>query len=336
MTIPAPTLDVRYPHHLFSFFSFLGLGGGLGEPLWITFLLQTRAVCWHHHQNAHTTMEQDIRLDQIHLDRMTLRTSVTDESVKQLVDSIRTHGLLQAIVVAERQGGGYRLIAGRRRLTACQLLGFITIPARIIESEHRDELPALAENLIRLNMNPLEEAEAIRRLHEEQGLSQRDIAELTNHGTSWVQDRLFLCGLPENFKKAVADRKLSIGAAGQLMQIADEDYRNYLLSVALVNGATVNQCQAWFLDYQARSRILNPTGQQPIEPRLPMEDPTPLCSCDFCGQRVKSHLTQIVRHCNDCVQTLHHVKTSLAQETQPASTAQEPVTTAQNPVSTNS
>ena len=276
-------------------------------------------------------MEQDIRIDQIHMDRSALRTSVTDESVKQLADSIRTHGLLQAIVVAEREGGGFRLIAGRRRLTACKLLEYITIPARIVETEYMDELPALAENLIRLQMNPLEEAEAVRRLHEERGMSQREIAELTNHGTSWVQDRLFLCGLPENFKKAVADRKLSIGAAGQLMQIADEDYRNYLLSVALVNGATVHQCQAWYLDYQARSRILNPTGQQPIEPRLPMEGPDPLCSCDFCGERVKPHLTVIVRHCQQCVATLHDVKNQLAQPAQQPDDSQEPALTAKNP-----
>lgn len=263
-------------------------------------------------------MEQDIHIDQIHLDRSTLRESVTEESVKQLADSIRTHGLLQSIVVAPRDGGGYRLIAGRRRWTACKTLGFTTIPARIIETEYCDELPALAENLMRLNMNPVEEAEAIRRLHEVEGLSQRDIATLTNHGTSWVQDRLFLCSLPENFKKAVGDRKLSIGAAGQLMQIADEDYRNYLLSVAVVNGATVHQAQAWLLDYQARSRLTNPTGQQPVEPHLPMDPPDPMTNCDFCRERVKAHLTILVRHCHACAETLHVVKDQLAQSPPPS------------------
>jgi ParB family chromosome partitioning protein len=253
-------------------------------------------------------MEQDIHIDQIHLDRATLRTSVTDESVAQLAESIRTHGLLQAIVVAERNGGGYRLIAGRRRLTACKLLGYITIPARIIETTYTDEIPALAENLIRLNMNPLEEAEAVRMLNEERGLSQREIAELTNHGTSWVQDRLFLCTLPDNFKKAVAEKKLTIAAAGQLCQIPDIEYRDYLLSVAIVNGATVNQAQAWLLDYQARSRIMNPTGTQPIQPRLPMEGPEPMTTCNMCEQRVKSHLTVLMRVCHECHTALDTAK----------------------------
>ena len=262
-------------------------------------------------------MEQDIRVDQIQMDRTALRESVTDDSVRQLAESIRAQGLLQAIVVAARQGGGWRLIAGRRRLTACKLLGYTTIPARIIETEQIDEIPALAENLMRLQMSPTEEAEAVRMLHEEKGMSQREIAELTNHGTSWVQDRLFLCTLPDNFKKAVGEKKLSISAAGQLMLIQDVDYRDYLLSVAIVNGCTIHQAQAWLLDYQARSKIMNPTGSNPIEPRLPMEAPEPLCGCDFCGERVKAHLSVILRFCNDCNATLGEVREQMRRTPSP-------------------
>lgn len=262
-------------------------------------------------------MEQDIRIEQIHLDRSALRSNVTDESVRILAESIKLHGLLQSIVVSARDGGGWRLIAGRRRLTACKLIGYTTIPARIIESEHIDEIPALAENLMRLNMDPLEEAEAVRMLSEVKGLSQREIAELTNHGTSWVQDRMFLCTLPANFKKAVKDKKLSIAAAGQLMLIRQEDYRDYLLSVAIVNGATVHQCEAWLLDYQARSKIMNPTGQQPIEPRLPMEEPTPLTICQFCNERVPAHQTVILRFCHPCNGTLNEVREQLPQQVPP-------------------
>lgn len=259
-------------------------------------------------------MEQDIYIDQIHMDRAALRESVTEESVKQLADSIQAHGLLQAIVVTPRDGGGWRLIAGRRRLTACRLIGYTTIPARIIDSELPDEIPALAENLMRLNMNPLEEAKAVQHLHDVKGLSNREIADLTNHGTSWVQDRLFLCALPPNFQKAVADKKLSIGAAGQLMLIGDTEYRDYLLSVAIVNGATVHQCEAWLLDYQARSKLTNPTGQQPIEPRLPIDAIEPMCMCNFCEERVKAHLTVLMRFCHSCNDTLAEVRCQLARQ----------------------
>lgn len=260
-------------------------------------------------------MEQDVHIDQIHMERTAMRQSVTDESVRQLAEQIRTHGLLQAIVVTARDGGGWRLIAGRRRLTACKLLGYTTIPARIMQSEYIDEIPALIENIGRLQMNPLEEAEAVRILSEEKGMSQRDICDLTKHGSSWVQDRLFLCTLPANFKKAVADKKLSIAAAGQLMLIQQEDYRDYLLSVAIVNGATVHQCEGWLLDYQARSKIMNPTGQQPIEPRLPMDEPEPLTTCQFCEERKPAHHTVILRFCQECNLTLGEVRRTLHEQT---------------------
>lgn len=272
-------------------------------------------------------MEQDVHIDQIHMDRSALRKEVTDESVKSLADSIRDHGLLQSIVVTARDGGGWRLIAGRRRLTACKLLGMTTIPARIIDAKEIDEIPALAENLIRLQMNPLEEAEACRMLSEEKGLSIKSIATLLNHGTSWVQDRLFLITLPDNFKKAVADKKLSIAAAGQLMQIADEDYRNYLLNVAIVNGATVHQCEGWLLDYQARSKLLNPTGQTGSIPRLPMEEPEPQTMCQFCEERVPAHHSVILRFCHPCNETLAVVRKQLTTETPATPTAENTITT---------
>lgn len=255
-------------------------------------------------------MEQDIYIETIHLDREHLRQDVTDESVRMLGESIIAHGLLQAIVVAPREGGGYRLIAGRRRLTAAKLIGWTTIPARIIEPSSHDELPAIAENLMRLQMNVVEEAEALRMLQEKKGMSIREIAETTNHGTSWVQDRLSVIGMPQNFKAALAKKAITIGAANLLLQIGDEEYRDYLLKIAEVNGATVNQCQGWLLDYQARSKLLNPTGENGVIPRLPFEAPEPMHQCELCDGRVKISATTLQRICYPCAETLHQAATN--------------------------
>lgn len=261
-------------------------------------------------------MEQDVYLDTIHLDRSVLRESVTDESVKMLADSIREHGLLQAIVVSPRDGGGYRLIAGRRRLTACRLLGYTTIAARIMEMDTLDELPALAENLMRLNMNPLEEALAVKMLHQEKNLSIAAICERTNHGTSWVQDRLALAAMPALFQQAVAQKKIGISAAMLLLQIQQEDYRDYLLGVAKINGATVHQCEAWLLDYQARSRLTNPTGQGGPIPQLPLEVPEMRHHCDLCRNDTPMSRTQLMRVCYDCGKTLAAAADAQAREEQ--------------------
>lgn len=250
-------------------------------------------------------MEQDIYINQIHLDREALRSSLDPEYIRTLAEDIQRRGLLQAIVVRAREGGGWRLVAGRCRLEACKSLGYTTIPARIIEDGDPDEIDGLQENLVRKQMNPLEEARAVKMLQEKYGYSQRELCERLNRGTAWVQDRLMLLDLPQNLQEAVANRQLSISAAALLAQIPDQDYRDYLLSIAKVNGCTVHQAEAWLLDYQARSRALNPTGTQPTELRLPMRPPDPVCNCGLCGETVLLHLTQLIRVCPDCVKTLN-------------------------------
>ncbi len=245
-------------------------------------------------------MEQDVYIDQIHMDRVALRESVTPESVQQLAADIKQRGLLQAIVVKARDGGGWRLVAGRRRLTAAKSLGWTTIPARIIDSAELDEIDGLAENINRLQMSPVEEAAAVMHLYTVKNLSIREICERTGHGSSWVQDRMALHELPPHFKKAVGDKKIGIAAALQLMQIGQEDYRDYLLSVAIVNGATIHQCQAWLLDYQARSKLMNPTGQNAIEPQLPYNPPDPVTPCFLCEEPTPISQTVLIRLCAAC------------------------------------
>lgn len=245
-------------------------------------------------------MEQDIMIDTIHLDRAALRDSVTPESVAQLAQDIASRGLLQAIIVRPREGGGYRLVAGRRRLEAAKSLQWTSIPARILDEGDLDEIDGLAENLMRLQMNPLEEAKACKMLQEDKGLSIRDIAQRTNHGTSWVQDRLMLASMPTHFQEAVADRKLSISAASLLLQIEDTDYRDYLLNVAKINGATVHQTEAWLLDYEARRRLTNPHGQTAPIPQPPGPPPDPQIPCELCHEHVQFHATRLLRLCQLC------------------------------------
>lgn len=245
-------------------------------------------------------MEQDIYVNHIHLDRCHLRAEVTEESVSQLADSIRLHGLLQAIVVTPRLAGGYRLIAGRRRLVACQSLQYQTVPCRIIEDPGLDEIPALAENLMRLQMNPLEEARACKMLHEQKGLSIAEICERTNHGTSWVQDRLALLELPEHYQQAVALKHISMCAAMRLMAITEPDYRDYLLNVAKINGATISQVNAWVMEWQSRQLLTAPGGLGPPVPQTPGPLPCKPTCCASCDTPIVPPYIFFVPLCPNC------------------------------------
>lgn len=253
-------------------------------------------------------MEKEITMTDIHFERAELRNGLDPDAIKILADSIHEEGLLQAIVVAKRPDGGYKLIAGRRRLAACMYLGWTKIAGRIIDSKDIDEIPALSENLMRLQMNPLEEALACQLLHNERGLSIGDIATRTHHGTSWVQDRLALLSLPDNFKSAVARKKLSIASAQQLQAISDTELRDYYLHMAEENGATIRQVMAWVQAWEARqtlsgaSTYLKPIPHGPQRPDGTKQD------CGFCDTPTYHEAIQWIPSCPTCYNEMLQAK----------------------------
>ena len=247
-------------------------------------------------------MEKEITMTELHFECADFRAEIDDGLIKTLAQSIEEDGLLQAIVVTKRTEGGYKLIAGRRRLAACMYLGWTKISARIITTKDIDEIPALMENLQRLQMNPLEEARAVQLLHEQRGLSIRDIAQRTKHGTSWVQDRLALLSLPDNFQGAVGRRELSINSAQQLQAITDTELRDYYLHLAKVNGATISQVGAWVQEWQARQTFTGAdTYGKPI-PRAPGRPSPQHQDCGFCDTPVQFSALQWIPCCQSCYQ----------------------------------
>lgn len=239
---------------------------------------------------------------------MPLRKTVDPEYVRQLAGSIVADGLLQAIVVYERIGGGYSLTAGRQRLEAAKLLGWETIPARIQDPPPITEIPALAENIFRRQMSPVEEAEVVAFLHEEKNLSIGQIVERTRHGTSWVQDRLALRRLPDLLKDAVHHKHISISAAMMLALIEDIPLRDWYIHLAQVNGATVSQCEAWYQLWKAGQTLTqggapSETVPRPLGP--PAED---TFICFGCAAATKRAFVVHVPMCCGCVDVVHQAQ----------------------------
>lgn len=263
-------------------------------------------------------MEKEVVMTEIRFERAELRDGLDPDSVKILAESIKQDGLLQAIVICKRDEGGYRLIAGRRRLAACMYLGWIRISARIIRQTDVDEIPALAENLMRLQMNPLEEANACKLLHEERGLSIGDIATRTHHGTSWVQDRLALLSLPENFRTAVGKRKISIGSAQMLQEITDQELRDYYLHLATVNGATINQVSAWVQEWTARQTLTGADSYGKPIPHGPRRGQPQQQECGFCDNPIEENAALWIPSCQGCYDEMLRAKFKTPEQKIPA------------------
>jgi ParB family chromosome partitioning protein len=147
------------------------------------------------------------------------RKSFEDNGLQELAASLRQTGLLQPVVV-RRIGQGYQLIVGERRWRAARLAGLTRIPAVIREASDAQSLElALVENLLREDLNPMEEAEAYERLLAEFGWTQEDLAQRVGRDRSSVANCLRLLKLPELIQADLRARRLTMGHARALLSL---------------------------------------------------------------------------------------------------------------------
>jgi len=161
----------------------------------------------------------DIELDKIVPNEYQPRKVFNDEKLKELAASIKEQGIIQPIIV-HRIGSNFGLIAGERRWRAARLAGLKSIPALVREATKRELIEqALIENIQREDLNPLEAAEAFKRLQDEFKLTQEDLARRVGKERSTITNFLRLLGLPKEIKQHMATGVLSMGHAKALLSL---------------------------------------------------------------------------------------------------------------------
>ena len=167
-----------------------------------------------------------VRLSEIQPRRDQPRKNFDLESLQQLADSIAEHGLLQPVVVREALGGYYEIIAGERRWRAAKMAGLSEIPVTILSADDRkaSEL-AIIENVQREDLNPMEEAAGYKKLMDDYGLTQEQVASRVQKSRPAVTNALRLLSLGETLQKKVSAGKLSAGHARALLPLRTEELR---------------------------------------------------------------------------------------------------------------
>ena len=139
------------------------------------------------------------------------RTNMDETALTELADSIRTHGVVQPIVVRETPAADYELIAGERRWRAAQEAQLYEVPVVVKELDDKQALEmALVENIQRKDLTPLEEAQGYRRLIKDFGHTQEDVAQVSGKSRSHVANMLRLLGLPDIVKSMLEDGRLTV------------------------------------------------------------------------------------------------------------------------------
>ncbi|MXW52231.1 MAG: ParB/RepB/Spo0J family partition protein [Gammaproteobacteria bacterium] len=161
-----------------------------------------------------------IALRDIHRSRYQPRRHFDDAALTELSRSIGAHGLMQPVVLRSRPQGGYELVAGERRLRAAGLAGLEAVPAIVREvSDEQAAAMALIENVQREDLRPLEEAEALRRLRDEFGLTQQAVADAVGKSREAVANLLRLLNLDPTVRELLDEGALEMGHARALLPL---------------------------------------------------------------------------------------------------------------------
>lgn len=172
------------------------------------------------------------------------RTDMHQEALQELAESIKAQGVMQPIVVRPVAGDRYEIIAGERRWRATQIAGLDTIPAviRLVGDESAIAM-SLIENIQRENLNPIEEAMALKRLQEEFELTQQEVAEAVGKSRTTVTNLLRLMSLSQDVRLMLERGDLEMGHARALLGLPAEQQSDAAKAVS-GKGLSVRQTEA--------------------------------------------------------------------------------------------
>lgn len=198
----------------------------------------------------------ELPVDDLQPNPLQPRGVITPDSLMELVDSVREHGVLEPLVVAHTPAG-YQIVAGERRWRAAKVAGLKTVPVLVRETSPKGMLEmALVENVQRTDLNPLERAKAFERLKEEFRLNTAEIAQRISKSSSYVSNSLKLLQLPDALKDGLLSGLITEGHARALQAIVDKRLLIEAYKIILKESGSVRRAE----DIARRMKVA--TGQK--------------------------------------------------------------------------
>ena len=188
------------------------------------------------------------------------------KNMEQLQNSIKNNGVLQPITIRELANHEYMIIAGERRYQASKLLGLQWIPAYVVKIDNDSEMMeyALIENIQRVNLNPIEEAEGYAILKGKHNLSQKEIAQKVSKSRSEITNKMRLLKLPPVIKDSVRQGKLSYGHARAFISIKQSKAMIMVYHKTLKNQLSVRETESLIRKTFKKTQIIQKTFKKTI------------------------------------------------------------------------
>ena len=209
----------------------------------------------------------EVDIDSIVPGPMQPRTHFDEAALEGLAESIRTHGIVQPLLV-RRRDGGYELIAGERRWRAAKLAGVPRVPVVVKEIPDDNLLEiALIENIQRENLNPIEEAQAYKKLIETVGLTQESLASRVGRDRSYITNYLRLLRLPDDVQQLVKEGRLSTGHARTLLALDQVDLQRRIARQIIDGGLSVRATEQ-LVQKASEAKPARRSAPQAIDPNI--------------------------------------------------------------------
>lgn len=255
-----------------------------------------------------------------------MRSQMDQDGLISLGQSIRDHGQIQPIVVrvvmrcsvchefeavhdptdhSYQEQKRYEVIAGHRRLLACKMADIATLDCIVRDVSSQDlEVVKMHENLMREDVNPVDQAFYVRNTIAALKLSKSDFAQMTNHSPEWVQSRLDLCEYDEPIRIAIQDGRMSLGAAKWLMMIEDPKVRLMYTDYAVRGGLSVSMANAWYRSWLANKTPMSYNEAANISDYEPSQKSEFKVECPACGCYELPENMQLVYIHGECERAL--------------------------------
>lgn len=200
---------------------------------------------------------QRVKLDQVRPCPLQPRKDFGPEALRELADSIKEQGIVQPLIVRERNGS-FELIAGERRWRAAQLIGLPEVPVIVREADDRAVLEmALIENLQRENLNPIEEAVGYAQLVSQFQLTQEEVAVKVGKSRAVVANAVRLLRLSPSIQGYLRDGRLSVGHAKVILGLLDDRQQKLAVERIIKDALNVRQTEGLVAKLQNRVGKLN-------------------------------------------------------------------------------
>ena len=244
---------------------------------------------------------QKISVDLIDDPIIAMRTDIDQAYIDELGRSIKENGLINPISV-KPVGSRYEVIAGHQRLLASRRVGVIFLDCIVRDLAADKSLILTAhENMVRQDVNPVDEAVFLGRLTTEMNYSAEDIGKMLRRSTEWVEQRLSMLEYPDYVLSLIGDKAISMAAASTLMKITDEAYRKSLFEIGAKDGITADTADRWWQMWKLNLLPTIPTSDglaTAVSENASPEATTVCAKCENAG-KIREMMTVWI-HRGDC------------------------------------